>query len=308
VPPPGSLDHAAVQELPRGARKVRQQGSTFYVVGDVRRPLSDAYHWFLKTRWPAFLAMIALAFLVANVGFAGLYMLVGGVEGSTGSFGDSLSFSVQTMATIGYGVMHPVAAPAHAIVIAESMFAIVFSALATGLVFAKFSRATARIAFSTVAVITSHEGQRTLMFRVGNRRGNLIVEAQVHVVAVMTTTTKEGETFYKAIDLPLVRDRQVGMSRGWTVMHVIDERSPLHGQDAAGLARAELELNIALTGIDDTTMQTVHTTHQYADQDIRCDHRFEDTLRALPSGVFLVDLRNFDRIVPDSTARSAGTR
>ena len=137
-------------ELPRGARKVHQQGSTFHVIGDERRPLRDAYHWLLKARWPAFLAVIALAFLAANVGFAGLFMLAGGVEGSTGSFSDSLSFSVQTMATIGYGVMHPVAAPAHAIVIGESMFAIVFSALATGLVFAKFSRATARIAFSTV--------------------------------------------------------------------------------------------------------------------------------------------------------------
>lgn len=295
-------------ELPRGARKVRQQGTTFYVVGDVRRPLRDAYHGFLKTTWPAFLALIAVAFLVANVGFAGLYMLVGGVEGSTGSFGDSLSFSVQTMATIGYGVMHPVAVAAHATVIGESMVGIVFTALATGLVFAKFSRATTRIAFSTVAVITSHEGKPTLMFRVGNQRGNVIVEAQVHVVAVMTTLTVEGETFYKAIDLPLVRDRQVGMARGWTVMHVVDERSPLHGMDAAGLARVELELYIALTGIDDTTMQAVHTTHQYTDQDIRCGHRFEDTMQPLPDGAFLLDLRNFDRTVPEATPRRSGTR
>lgn len=295
-------------ELPRGARKVRQQGSTFYVIGDDRRPLRDAYHWLLKARWPFFLGVIALAFLVGNVGFAALFMLAGGVEGSTGAFGDSLSFSVQTMATIGYGVMHPVTAAANAIMIAESIVGIVFTALATGLVFAKFSRATTRIAFSKVAVITSHEGQPTLMFRVGNRRGNVIIEAQVHVVAVMTTTTLEGETFYKAIDLPLVRDRQVGMARGWTVMHAIDERSPLFGLDAAGLARAELELFIALTGIDDITMQAVHTTHQYTDQDIRCGHRFEDTMQALPGGAFLVDLRNFDRTVPEATPRRADTR
>jgi len=297
-----------VPELPRGARKVHQQGSTFHVIGDERRPLRDAYHWLLKARWPAFLAVIALAFLAANVGFAGLFMLAGGVEGSTGSFSDSLSFSVQTMATIGYGVMHPVAAAAHAAVIVESMFGIVFTALTTGLVFAKFSRATTRIAFSKVAVITPHEGKPTLMFRVGNRRGNVIVEAQIHVVAVMTTTTLEGETFYKMIDLPLVRERQVGMARGWTVMHVIDERSPLHGLDAAGLASAEVEINIALTGIDDITMQAVHTTHQYGDRDIRCSHRFEDTMQALPDGAFLLDLRNFDRTVPDDAPRRAGAR
>jgi len=292
-----------VPEVPRGARKVRQQGSTFYVVGEVRRPLRDTYHWFLKAPWPASLGAIALGFLVANFGFAVLFMLVGGVEGSTGSFADSLSFSVQTMATIGYGVMHPIAATTHAIVIAESMFAIVFSALATGLVFAKFSRATARIGFSAVAVITRHEGEPTLMFRVGNQRGNMIVEAQVHVVAVLTTLTLEGETFYKAIDLPLVRDRQVGMARGWTVMHVVDEQSPLHGLDAAGLARAELELNIAVTGIDDITMQSIHTLHQYTDKEIRLGHRFEDTMQILPDGAYLLDLRNFDRVVPDITPR-----
>jgi inward rectifier potassium channel len=292
-----------VPEVPRGARKVRQQGSTFYVIGEVRRPLRDTYHWFLKAPWPVSLGGIALAFLVVNFGFAVLFMIVGGVEGSTGSFGDSLSFSVQTMATIGYGVMHPTAATTHGLVIAESMCSIVFSALATGLVFAKFSRATARIGFSAVAVITRHEGKPTLMFRVGNQRGNTIVEAQVHVVAVMTTVTLEGETFYKAIDLPLVRDRQVGMSRGWTVMHEIDERSPLHGLDATALARAELELNISVTGIDDITMQAVHTLHQYTDKEIHIGERFEDTMQLLPDGAYLLDLRNFDRVVPDTVTR-----
>lgn len=304
---PGWLDHAGVPEVPRGARKVRQQGSTFYIVGEVRRPLRDTYHWFLKAPWPASLGAIALAFLVANVGFAGLFMVVGGVEGSSGSFGDSLSFSVQTMATIGYGVMHPTAPAAHAVVITESMFAIVFSALATGLAFAKFSRATARIGFSAVAVITRHEGKPTLMFRVGNRRGNLIIEAQVHVAAVMTTLTQEGETFYRALDLPLVRDRQVGMARGWTVMHVIDEQSPLHGLDAAGLARAEVELAISVTGIDDVTMQSIHTVHQYMDKDIRIGHRFEDTLQLLPDGAFLLDMRKFDQTVPDTVPRPRGS-
>lgn len=290
-------------EVPRGARKVHQQGSTFYVVGEVRRPLRDSYHWFLKAPWAASLGVIALAFLLANVGFAALFVAIGGVEGSRGSFADSLSFSVETMATIGYGGMHPVAAPAHAAVIAEAIFGIVFTALVTGLVFAKFSRPTARIGFSAAAVITRHEGQPTLMFRVGNQRRNMIVEAQVHVVAVMTTVTLEGETFYKAIDLPLVRDRQVGMTRGWTVMHVIDERSPLRGLDAAGLARAEVELNISVIGIDDITMQSIHTLYQYVDKDIHIGHRFEDTMQPLPDGAYLVDLRKFDRIVPDTTPR-----
>jgi len=289
--------------LPPEARLVRQQGNTFYVVGDDRRPIRDAYHTFLKAPWSVSLALIAIGFFATNLVFAVIYMIVGGVEGSNKGFFDSLSFSVQTMATIGYGVMHPATTGATTVMIVESMFGIIVTALATGLVFAKFSRPTTRVAFSKQAVITPFEGKSTLMFRVGNRRGNVIVEARLHVVAVMTTFLEGGETFYKAIDLKLVRDRQVGMTRGWTVMHVVDETSPLHGQDTEGLKKAELEIYIALTGIDDITMESVHTIHNYFDHDVRIGCRFEDTLRTLPDGTFLVDLDKFDAVVPDSTPR-----
>jgi inward rectifier potassium channel len=143
------------------------------------------------------------------------------------------------------------------------------------------------------------------MFRAGNRRGNVIVEATIHVVAVLTTTTAEGKTFYKAVDLPMVRDRQVGMTRGWTVMHVIDATSPLHEVDTQKLHDLELELYIALTGIDDVSMQTVHAIHKYTDDQIRVDHHFEDTVMPLDNGEFVVDMTKFDAVVPDATARDS---
>jgi inward rectifier potassium channel len=295
----------AASELPPGARKVHQQGSTFYVVGDERQILRDAYHTFLNLPWSAALGLIAIAFFVFNLGFALVYVKVGGIAGADGSFTDALSFSVQTMATIGYGVMHPASNPANGAMIIESMFGIVFTALTTGLVFAKFSRPNVRVRYSTTVVITPFEGKRTLMFRIGNRRSNVIVEAQLHVVAMLTTTTAEGETFYKAHDLKLVRERQVGMTRGWTVMHVLDETSPLFGLDAAALAAAEVEIYIALTGIDSITMQSVHSMHQYTDANIKIGHRFVDTLKPLADGKFLVDLRNFDAVVPDAMARDS---
>ena len=244
---------------------------------------------------------------MANLLFAMVYLVVGGVGGTDGSFADALSFSVQTMATIGYGVMHPSSGGATAVMIVESMVGMIVTALATGLVFAKFSRPTTRVAFSKYVVFTRHEGKRTMIFRVGNRRGNVIVEAQLHVVAVLTTITAEGKTFYKAVDLKLARDRQVGMTRGWTVLHVIDETSPLFGLDnRAALAAAELEIYIALTGIDDTTMQQVHTMHTYTDVDsFACDHHFADTLVPLDNGEFLVDVSKFDTIVPDDNARDS---
>jgi len=294
----------SIRDLPSSARKVTQQGSTFYVIGDQRALLRDAYHIFLKLRWPASIALIAIAFMAVNLVFATLYLLTGGVEGTDGSFFDALSFSVETLATIGYGAMHPVSTAAHLVMMAESIVSLINTALVTGLVFSKFARPSTRVAFSASAVITRHEGKPTLIFRASNRRSNVIVEATIHVVAVFTTTTSEGKVFYKAIDLPMVRDRQVGMSRGWTLMHVIDEASPLYQATPRRLAELELELYIALTGIDDVQRQTVHAIHKYTDEQIRVDHHFEDTLTTLDNGEFIVDMTKFDTVTPDDLGPS----
>jgi len=277
-----------------------------WVVGQRRRPLRDAYHTFLQLPWPASLGVILLALFVANLVFASIYFCVGGVQGArSGSFFDDLSFSVQTMATIGYGVMNPKSPGAQSVMIVESLVGIIFTALATGLVFAKFARASGRVRFSQHAVITPHEGKPTLMFRCGNERSNTIVEAQVRVMAGFTTITSEGQRFYKLQDLKLVRDHMTGMRRGWNVMHVIDETSPLYGRDAADLEKCELELEVALIGLDDVTLQTVHTIHSYGDKQIRFGHRFVDTMRALPNGDILVDLTLFDATVPDDQPRAS---
>ena len=293
------MSRRTLRDLPASARRVTQQGSTFYVIGDDRRLLRDAYHSFLRWRWSASLGAIAAGFAAVNLVFAALYYVVGGVHGSDGSFFDAASFSVQTLGTIGYGAMYPESRAATMVMTFEAIVSLVMTALATGLVFSKFALPTTRVAFSSRAVITNHDGNRTLMFRAGNRRSNVIVEATIHVVAVVTTLTAEGKTFYKAIDLPMVRDRQVGMTRGWTLMHVIDESSPFHGADAEALKRLELELYIALTGIDDVSMQTVHAMHKYTDDQILLDHHFEDTLLTLDNGEYAVDMTKFDAAVPD---------
>jgi inward rectifier potassium channel len=302
---PGVQAPLPLTQLPPTARRVTQQGSTFYVIGDERALLRDAYHIFLRLRWSASLGLIAAGFFAANLVFAVLYYAAGGVEGTDGSFFDALSFSVQTLATIGYGAMYPKSVAAELIMWLQSIVSLVMTALATGLVFSKFARPTTRVAFSRHAVITRHEGERTLVFRASNRRSNVIVEATIHVVAVFTTTTAEGKLFYKAVDLPMVRDRQVGMTRGWTLMHVIDQDSPLHEVDTERLQQLELELYIALTGIDDVSMQTVHAIHKYTDDQIRVDHHFEDTLISLDNGEFAVDLTKFDAVVPDPATRDS---
>ncbi len=297
----------AMVEIPKGARGVRQQaGYTIWTLGDTRTPLRDAFHTFLRMPWPAAIGVIAAFVLVINLVFAGLYVIVGGIEGARAhSLWDAFLFSVQTLGTIGYGVMHPQSDAANTVMIAESITGIVVIAIITGLVFTKFARPNARVAFSTYAVVTKHEGKPTLMFRCGNQRSNVIVNAEMRVTIALQTTTAEGELYYKLHDLKLVRGRMGGLRRGWTAMHVIDEASPLHGLDAAALTKVEAELDIGIVGIDDVLMQTVHSSHQYSDKQIKFGYRFADTLSTLPNGDLVFDLSKFDVLVPDDQPRDS---
>jgi inward rectifier potassium channel len=294
-------------QVPPGARPVPQAGGyTFWVVGDEPARLRDAYHNFLRMPWPASLTLIALGYFMVNVAFAIGYYAVGGVDGvHSGSFFDALVFSVETLGTIGYGVMNPVSKAASSIMIVESITSVIVTALATGLVFTKFARATARVAFSDRMVITPHDGKPTLMFRIGNRRANVIVSAQLRASASFLRITAEGETFYKLYDLKLERDRMAGMRRGWTAMHVIDETSPMFGLSADDLAKADVEIEISLTGLDDVTMQNIHSLHTYTDKEILYGHRFADTIQMLPDGDIVLDLTQFHVIVPDNVPRDS---
>ena len=276
--------------------------SKAYLIGDERETLRDTYHWFLRAPWWASLSAIAVGFLVANVIFAVAYMIVGGVATARpGSFVDAFFFSAQTMATIGYGVLHPVSAGANTVVIVESIVGIIVTALCTGLVFGKFSRSTARIRFSNQAVITPMDGKPTLMFRVGNERGNTIIEATIRVVLSRTERSLEGSTFYRMYDLQLVRDRSPAMTRSWTVMHTIDEKSPMFGVTPEQLANWDAELIVSLTGTDDISIQVVHARHIYDHVAVKCGFHFVDILAELDGGAFVVDLRHFHDVVPDPT-------
>src|SRR4051812_37199282 len=197
------------------------------IIGHRRTPLRDFYHALLQMPWWGTLATISALYLVANALFALGYLATGGLaHAEPGSFGDAFFFSVQTMGTIGYGAMYPTTRLANAVVVLESIVGLLVTALATGLVFAKFSRSTARVVFSREAVISPLDGVPTLSFRVGNERGNAIVDVQLRMTMVRTEVTREGSTFYRTLDVKLVRDRILSLARSWTVMHRIDDASP----------------------------------------------------------------------------------
>jgi inward rectifier potassium channel len=280
---------------------LRPQGASYeiHVVGGSTRPLRDFYHALLRLHWPATLGVVAAGLLFANTAFALIYLVVGGIGNArAGSFLDAFFFSTETMATIGYGYMYPQSDAANWWMVVESVVGVILTALVTGLLFAKFSRPSARIVFTRHAVICPFNGVPTFMFRLGNERGNAIVDAQFRVVVSRTEVTAEGEKFYRAYDLPLVRERALQLNRSFSLSHRVVEGSPFFGQTPESIIEQEYELQVIVVGIDDTVMQTVHASHNYYARDILWGARLRDVLSDLPDGSMLLDLRNFHEIEP----------
>ncbi len=269
------------------------------VIGARPTPLRDLYHLLLRTSWAATFVLISAVFVGSNLLFACGYRAIGGVaHARPGSFADAFFFSVETMATIGYGAMYPESQAAHLLVIVEAVVGLVLTALATGLVFAKFSRPTARIVFARTATIHPMNGVPTLAFRVGNERANVISDAHFKVVLVRTEQTDEGQTFYRTLDLELARDHAVSLSRSWNVMHVITPASPLYGSTPEQLRQSEVELHVLVSGVDAVSMQAIHARHLYQDHRIQWGVRPSDVLSEDEDGTLVLDIGAFHDVEP----------
>lgn len=262
----------------------------------------DLYHRVLTMPWWLFFAGAALAYLAANAVFAALYLLEPGCVANArlGSFEDHFFFSVQTLATIGYGAMAPQSTWAHAIVMAETLTGLFGLALMTGLTFAKFSRPTARILFSDKAVIGNRDGVPHLMFRLANYRHNDIVEAQLRVLLLEDQVTKEGERLRVPRELPLVRSTNAFFRLSWTAFHRIDETSPFFGPDPIAAIRERNGLVLlSVTGLDETIAQSVHARYFYEPGDVVVGARFKDILSVEPDGTRVIDYASFHEVVPE---------
>ena len=285
----------------RKPRLFRAPGADYQiqVIGDRSSPLRDFYHALLRMPWSATIAVIAVSFLVVNALFALGFLLTGGVANAhPGSFADAFFFSAQTMGTIGYGAMYPQSTAANALVVAEAIAGLTLTALATGLVFSKFSRSTARVAFTRQAVISPVDGVPTVMFRMSNERGNQIVDAQVRLVLSRTERTAEGNTFYRMYDLALTRERIPSLSRSWTVFHRIVPGSPLYQLTPEKAHEQAVELGASVVGLDDITMQTVHASHRYFGRHILWGARHRDVLSEDAAGDLILDLGKFHDVEP----------
>jgi len=259
--------------------------------------LSDLYHHLLTSPWPLLLIQIAAGFFAINAMFALGYYIDGGIANARpGSFMDVFFFSVETMATIGYGRMAPLTLVAHILMSLEALTGMTGLALMTGLIFAKFSRPTARVRFSRHAVISSRDGVPSLMFRMANERDGQIVEAQVHVTLARGEVTVEGEHVWRFHDLELTRYRNATFRHSWTVVHPIRPGSPLFGATAESLRATNAEMVVSVTGIEGAFMQTVYARHTYEASDIVFDARLTDIIIRSPESEFAIDYGKFDAI------------
>lgn len=267
----------------------------------------DLYHFMLKGNWGQVLMLLSGGYLVLNTVFAVLFWLPGdAIQGaSDASLLDAFFFSVQTFSTIGYGGLAPAGLYANLLVTLEALIGLLYSAMATGLIFAKFAAPTSRVRFSQTAIIGRHDGQRTFMFRMANERANQIVEASMHVVVIRREVTQEGEQMRRFYDLPLRRSRTPVFSLGWTAYHTIDEDSPLANATMESLADQEAVILVSLSGTDSTMAQTVNARHAYAWTDIEFDRRFVDLMQIKPDGTRSIDYGDFHSTEPCEAAEMA---
>jgi len=305
--PSGRVRTAPDGASARGSRRWRrgrvlqmQTGNTVVSHGLPDHDLHDIYHRALTASWPMFFMSLAAFFIVLNTVFASLYLL--GHEPianqSPAGFLGAFFFSVETLATVGYGDMHPQTTYAHLIATLEIFTGMSSIALATGLIFVRFSRPRSRIMFARYAVVRRLDGRLTLMVRAANARQNVIVEAGAKLRLMRYESTPEGYSLWRISDLALVRDRHPIFLLGWVLMHVIDESSPLYGETPESLTASRASLLIHIQGSDETTTQSMEARYTWSHDQVLWNHRFVDLLHDDENGIRHIDYTHFHQVVP----------
>ena len=246
-------------------------------IGTQKKWVQDLYHSLLVSSWKQFFLAFVSLFLLFNSIFALFYCSQpNSLSGTDNSFWHAFAFSVQTFSTVGYGVFAPYTNYSHVVVIIESMLSVFVTALLTGLIFSKFARPSARILFTKNLLVNNFDGKRVLTFRMGNLRANQIAEAQVRMMILKSFVSLEGQSLRRQVDLNLMRSSSLFFGLTWTVIHVIDESSPIYNMSLKDLIDQNIEFGVAVTGYDSSFSQNIHASAIYPPEDVIFDKYFED--------------------------------
>jgi inward rectifier potassium channel len=260
---------------PDGTFNVRRSGLSFL-------ESFAPYHLLLTMSWARFFGLVVVSYLALNLIFAMTYVASGseallgsGAAMLGGRFSQAFFFSVQTFATIGYGQIAPNGMAANSLVTIEALVGLMYQALATGLLFARFTRPTASLIFSRRALVAPYADGRALMFRIVNRRRNEIIELQAQVLFSAMEPDDRGGSVRRYSPLSLERNKVTFFPLSWTVVHPIDGTSPLVGRTAEDLVQVGAEILVLLSGIDEALEQTVHARSSYRADEIVWGARFQ---------------------------------
>ena len=251
----------------------------------------DAYHWILALTWPHFALFVGSMFFGLNLLFATAYRFGGNciADMPRDSFAEAFFFSVETLATVGYGHMYPTSTFGHIVVTLELMTGMFWTAVITGLIFVRFSRPTARILFSNTLVIAPFDGKPTLMLRVANLRHQSMAEAEFRIILHRDELTKEGTIERRFYPLKLTFDRLIMFPTALTLRHIIDESSPLYGTTAEDLRNNTSRFMASVVCVDTVIPAPVQSQHDYHWEDVRFGERFVEIYAETAEGQFTVD-------------------
>ncbi len=253
----------------------------------------------LNMSWPRFFLVVLAAYLAVNLLFAAGYFMLGpeGVQGAeapteAGRFLNDFFFSAHTLTTVGYGNISPSSVGANVLTTIEALVGLLGAVLGTGLMFGRFSRPSARLAFSEKMLVSPLGGAPTLQFRIANLRPNVLMELQANVV-LMTVEGSPGEMTRKYEQLALERENIYFLALTWTIVHPITESSPLFGKTAEDLERLQAEFLIIVKGFDDTFSQTVHARYSYRYDELAWQSKFHPAFEIDAEGNLVL---NVDRV------------
>jgi len=288
------------------ARPMKVRGAAFDLrkTGIARFDIHDPYHFAVTLSWGAFVLGVLGCIVLINLGFAGLYLARDGAVQNLRphDFAMAFFFSLETMATVGYGEMAPATFYGHAVAGCEIIVGMSFTAIMTGLLFVRFSKPQARFLFAEKAVVTVHNGKPTFMLRIANGRYTMLTHATAKIGTLLAETTQEGQLFRAVHDLKLMRSEIPIFPLTWTLMHVIDESSPLHGKDAAGLAAMDIRFFLAVDARDTALGALVQDIHDYTHDKVVFGMRYAEAVSRNEEGQTTADLSRLSLLEPDTAA------
>ncbi len=259
-------------------------------------PVADLYYWIMEMSWPVFIALVAAVFFGVNLLFGLIYAALPGAiaNAEPGSILDGFYFSVDTLATVGYGTMSPATRAGHALAAIEILIGLFFSATITGLIFARFARPRESLVFSKVAVLAPFQGRRALMVRVASLRSRPMFDASAQMAWLQRVDIGNGRTFGRLVELPLERARNPVLNLSWTLVHIVNEESDMF---RALMNEERFMLTVSVNGLDTLLDSQSQGSIRFVREDIRIDHDFVDIINDV-GGVLHLDLTRLHDTMP----------